>query len=53
MLVCGYVIRGMLICDMWVCDMWYVDVGLVIGIENVDVFVNFLVKVINEQKNQQ
>ncbi len=38
-------------CGMLVCGMWYV--GMVIGIENVDVFVNFLVKVINELKNQQ
>jgi hypothetical protein len=55
MLVCGYVICGMLICwyvicDMWSIDMWYV--GMVIGIENMDIFVKFLVKKKNEQKNQ-
>ncbi len=56
MLVCGiwyfsmwYV--GMLYVGMWVCDKWYV--GMVIGIENVDVSVNFLVKVKNELKNQK
>jgi hypothetical protein len=65
MLVCGmwYVICwyvgiwyvGMWVCDMWYVGMWYVVcwyVGMVIGIENVDVFVNFLVKVRNELKNQ-
>ncbi len=54
--VCWYVVCGILVCDMWVCfmlgcDKWYV--GMVIGIENVDVFVNFLVKVQNELKNQK
>jgi hypothetical protein len=42
---------GMLYVGMWVCDKWYV--GMVIGIENVDVSVNFLVKVKNELKNQK
>jgi hypothetical protein len=47
---------GMLVCGMWYFSMWYVGmlyVGMVIGIENVDVFVNFLVKVKNELKNQK
>jgi len=37
---------------MWnvVCWCWYVS--MVIGIENVDVFVNFLVKIRNGLKNQ-
>jgi hypothetical protein len=47
MLVCWYV-GNMLI---WWCWCWYV--GMVIGIENVDAFVNFVVKVKNQQKNQQ
>ncbi len=42
---------GMLVCGYAICDMWYV--GTMIGIENVDAFVNFLVKVRNELKNQQ
>jgi hypothetical protein len=43
----------MLVCGMWyvVCWCWYV--AMVIGVENVDVFVNYLVKVRNELKNQQ
>jgi len=61
MVVCWYVECGMWYVGMWVYDMWYVGmwyvvcwyVGMVIGIENVDVFVNFLVKVRNELKNQQ
>ncbi len=65
MLVCGMWYVGMWVCGMWyvgmwVCDMWYVDmwsidmwyVGMVIGIENMDIFVNFLVKIKNELKNQ-
>jgi hypothetical protein len=40
----------MVICWYVVCDTWYVSMA--IGIEDVDVFVNFLVKVLNELKNQ-
>ncbi len=47
---------GMLICDMLVCGMWYVIcwcwyVGMLIGIENVRIFVNFLGNFIDELKN--
>jgi len=49
--ICWYVECGILVCVMWkgICGYF----GMVIGIENVDVFVNFLVKVISELKNQQ
>jgi hypothetical protein len=46
-----YVVCDMLVGGYMVCWCWYL--GMVIGIENVDVFVNFLVKIINELKNQQ
>jgi hypothetical protein len=44
MLVCGMWYVGMWYVDMWyvVCWRWYV--GIVIGIENVDVLVNFFGK---------
>jgi hypothetical protein len=42
---------GMLVYDRCYVGMWYV--GMVIGIENVDVFVNILVKVKNKLKNKQ
>ncbi len=67
-MICGYVECDMWYVDMLVCDMWYVVsrygyviymwyvgmwyVGMVIGIENVDVFIKFLV-VRNELKDQQ
>ncbi len=47
---------GMLLCGMWYIGMWYVDIDcwyMVIGVENVNVFVKFLVWIKNELKNQQ
>ncbi len=41
---------GMWYAICWYVGMWYV--GMVIGIENMDIFVNFLVKIKNELKNQ-
>ncbi len=41
---------GMLVYDTCYVGMWYV--GMVIGIEHVNVFVNVLVKVKNELKNK-
>jgi hypothetical protein len=46
---------GMWYVICWYVGMWYVVcwyVGMVIGIENMDIFVKFLLKIKNELKNQ-